>query len=146
MAGRKVYSFNSSEAAAISFLLAGIEAPADFTQAFAQTQTFSALTELLSALQANGGENYLKIHAAISEKRTSMLGSESEFRKAILTVLSGFLPDFLYFDEYSSLKGSIKVRELLAKPKDQLSEEEKTARALLTLAGTDDQYLLNPDY
>ena len=48
--------------------------------------------------------------------------------------------------QYSPLRGSIKVRELLSKPADGLTEEEKTARALLALAGSDDQYLLNADY
>jgi predicted ATPase len=145
-AGRVVWTFNSDEGHAISFILAGVDLPTDFKEEGTKAKTFEDLTRLVESLKANGGENYLKIHAAIVERRNAMLGSETEMRKAMVPLLKDFLPHFLYFDEYSSLRGTIKVRELLGKPIDQLTEEEKTARALLTLAGTDDQYLLNTDY
>jgi predicted ATPase len=144
--GVQFYAFNTDESSAISFLLSGIDTPSDFKDQAAKATAFEGLAQLLDGLKANGGENYLKVHAAILQKRDNMLGKETEIRKAIVPVLSAMLPKFLYFDEYSELRGSIKIRELLSKKPDALSEEEKTARALLTLAGTDDQYLLNADY
>jgi hypothetical protein len=56
------------------------------------------------------------------------------------------LPKFFYFDDYSQLPGSVKIRELLAKNKKDLTASELTARALLELGGADNEYLLNPDY
>ncbi len=144
--GDKVYSFETNEAPAVASILAGFDAPPDFVDEFARTKTFENLSKLLDALKANGGEKYLRIHAEISEKQKAMLGGATDLSKAILGVLTGLLPSFLYFDEYSPLRGSIRVRELLSKPVDGLTEEEKTARSLLSLAGTDDQYLLNADY
>jgi predicted ATP-dependent endonuclease of OLD family len=145
-AGKVVYVFDTDESHAVSFILAGIDLPPDFKDEGAKAKTFEDLNRLVEGLKANGGENYLRIHSSIVEKRDAMLGKETAMRQAMVPLLKEFLPHFLYFDEYSSLRGTIKVRELLTKSADHLSEEEKTARALLTLAGTDDQYLLNPDY
>jgi predicted ATP-dependent endonuclease of OLD family len=144
--GNKVYTFQTNEAKAVAFILDSVEPPPDFVEEFAKAKDFAGLTKLLEALNANGGEKYLRIHDSISEKHKAMFGKETDLRKSILGVLSEFVPSFLYFDEYSPLRGSIKVRELLSKAVDGLTEEEKTARALLALAGTDDQYLLNAEY
>lgn len=144
--GHMVYGFDTDESKAALFLLSGIDFPADFKDEAKSVKTFVGLDKLLEGLKANGGENYLKLHTQIIERRAKMLGSETDIRKALVPVLSGFLPHFLYFDEYSSLPGTIKIRELLAKKAETLTEDEKTARSLLTLAGSDDQYLLNAEY
>jgi len=46
----------------------------------------------------------------------------------VLGVLDELTPVFFYFDEYSSLPGTIRIREVLAKEKETLDEEETTAR------------------
>jgi ABC-type cobalamin/Fe3+-siderophores transport system ATPase subunit len=135
-----------NEESAVAFILDGIQIPADFQEGASEVKSFTELLKLLALLQANGGENDLKVHAAITEKRAKMLGQFSTVGEAMRDVLDSFIPSFLYFDEYSALAGTIKIKELLAKDPNTLNEEERTARALLTLAGTDDQYLLNADY
>ena len=144
--GKATYAFNSSEANAVAFILSGIHLPPDFQSAGSEVKTFTDLTRLLETLKADGGENCLKAYADLTTKQTKLLGTATELRAAILEALKSLVPRFLYFDEYSALAGTIRVRELLAKDIKTLTEEEKTARALLTLAGTDDQYLLNADY
>jgi hypothetical protein len=64
----------------------------------------------------------------------------------MLARINALLPKFFYFDEYSSLPGTIKIAELLQKKRHDLSEEETTARSPLDLAGAEKDYLLNVDY
>jgi len=56
------------------------------------------------------------------------------------------VPKFIYFDKYSSLPYRVKIRQLLETDKSTLKDDELTALALLTMAGAEDDYLLNPDY
>ena len=78
--------------------------------------------------------------------RDAVLDGQKTISDALWSVISPWIPKFFYFDEYSQLPGSVKIKELLAKKKDQLSQSELTARALLELGGAENDYLLNPEY
>lgn len=56
------------------------------------------------------------------------------------------VPKFIYFDKYSTLPYSIKIRDILKADPNNLKDDELTALALLRIAAADDDYLLNPDY
>lgn len=87
-----------------------------------------------------------KLASDLTEARTKALGERTSISHRLWDLLLPRLPRFFYFDDYSQLPASVKIRQLLAKEKKDLSPGELTARALLELGGADNEYLLNPDY
>jgi predicted ATP-dependent endonuclease of OLD family len=65
---------------------------------------------------------------------------------AVTAILQESVPKFIYFDKYSSLPYSIKIKEILNSNEEDLDDSDLTARSLLQMAAADDDYLLNPDY
>jgi predicted ATPase len=82
----------------------------------------------------------------LTDARTKALGERASIHERLWDLLLPRLPQFFYFDDYSQLPASVKIRQLLAKSKKDLNPGELTARALLELGGADNEYLLNPDY
>jgi predicted ATPase len=82
----------------------------------------------------------------LTTAQNAVFGENETLSGVLWEILHNFIPKFFYFDEYSQLPGSVKIRELLSKEKEALSPSELTARSLLELGGADSDYLLNPDY
>lgn len=82
----------------------------------------------------------------LRERLNTQLGEENELEDAIYNELKPFIPKFIYFDKYSTLPYSVNIKELLSANEANLSDDELTARSLLRMAATDDDYILNPDY
>src|SRR5690606_37712191 len=74
----------------------------------------------------------------------ALLGKGAAFDDVAWDVAEDHLPEFFYFADYSKLPYSVKIHDVLKN--DNLSDPEATARALLKLGGTEDEYMLNPDY
>jgi predicted ATPase len=144
--GSTDYTYEIDEAKAAAFLLTGIDMPADFKERARRIATLEEMDVLGKAMTANGGEACTSACAEIDDKKQEMLGEADDLREAVLSQIDELLPKFFYFDEYSYLPGTIKINELLKKKRDDLSEEEATARSLLDLAGAEKEYLLNTDY
>jgi hypothetical protein len=121
-------------------------------EGMAAPTNLSALTELIDHLGSvthndeakTAGDRQLGTRLAAA--RTTMLGNSKTISDVLWSIIKPHLPKFFYFDDYSQLPGSVKIRELLAKDKKELTPSELTARALLELGGADNDYLLNPDY
>jgi predicted ATP-dependent endonuclease of OLD family len=78
--------------------------------------------------------------------RIKKVYGENSLTNSIWLKLKPKIPKFIYFDKYSSLPYTVKIKELLQADKSTLKDDELTALALLTMAGAEDDYLLNPDY
>lgn len=74
----------------------------------------------------------------------TLLGKSETFGAAAWEIATTRLPSFFYFADYSKLPYSVKIARVLKE--GNLDESEATARALLSLGGTEDEYMLNPDY
>ncbi len=74
----------------------------------------------------------------------TLFGEGGEFGGATWRIAHARFPQFLYFADYSKLPYSVKIDRVLKE--NNLDESEATARALLSLGGTEDEYILNPDY
>lgn len=144
--GMAWYAHQPDERNAVRHILRDIRIPGDFTEAAAKASTFAELEQLIQSLTKEAGEHPKAASDAIIANRTKLLGRSPNLREAMLEVITELAPQFFYFDEYSSLPGTIKIRELLNKKKEDLSEGEATARSLLDLAGAEQEYLLNADY
>ena len=109
--------------------------------------TLAELDELIASLSAEGGYDEAAADAkALLDARKLMLGDRATISLAIVDALDAMTPKFFYFSEYSTLPGSVKIRELLSADPKSLSGNQTTALSLLRLAGADDDYLLQPDY
>ena len=82
----------------------------------------------------------------LAAARGRVVGDSSSIVTAIIGELDAITPKFFYFADYSSLPGTIRIRELLAAKRPELGDDQLTALSLLELAGADDDYLLEPDY
>jgi predicted ATPase len=144
--GKQWFTFETDERCAVKYILRAAKVPGDFGQSVTQAATLGEVDKLIQSLAGEGGEHAKAASEAITAAKAKLLGKTGDLRKAVLETLELLTPKFFYFDEYSALPGTIKIRELLNKKKEELKEDEATARSLLELAGAESEYLLNADY
>jgi len=82
----------------------------------------------------------------LQERLENTIGANDCLSSAIFNTIENKIPKFIYFDKYSGLPYTVKIKEILETSEDNLTDEQLTARALLRMAAADDDYLLNPDY
>lgn len=144
--GKRWFTFQTDERSAVRHVLRDVKVPADFAELAAKAASFADLEKLVEGLTQDAGEHAKAANNTITSAQKKLLGDASDLRSAVLEAIDQLIPKFFYFDEYSSLPGTIKIAELLSKERESLTEEETTARSLLELAGAESEYLLNPDY
>jgi predicted ATPase len=114
--------------------------------------SIDALNDLINTLGTSTHADEAKTAAdrnlatELTQARNESLEKRTSLNDRLWDLLLPRLPKFFYFDDYSQLPASVKIRQLLAKEKKDLNPGELTARALLELGGADNEYLLNPDY
>ncbi len=117
-----------------------------------EVATYAALKDF-ETLKAKLADDVAK-SAEIPEHLTILNNAEAAL-KTLLDVNFSFssttwsiaeprLPKFFYFADYSKLPYTVKIQDVLKK--EDLSDPEATALALLRLGGTEQEYMLNPDY
>lgn len=143
--GKRWCTCETDERNLVRHILRDIKIPPGFEETAQGAATLDDLEALVQTFNKEGGEQTKTASATITAAKAKAVG-KSDLRQAVVEAIDRLLPKFFYFDEYSSLPGTIKIRELLAKKKEELSEGETTARALLELAGAESSYLLNADY
>lgn len=113
---------------------------------YATVPTFEDLTSLLNQDSTEEKETPEKSNIFSNAQATlkTLFGKEETFRDAVWKIVYQRIPQFFYFSDYSKLPYSVKIDRVLEA--DDLDESEATARALLKLGGTEDEYMLNPDY
>lgn len=145
--GETHFEFRSDERRAVREVLAGIAIPPSVAERAAQITTFAALQDLVHQLRARTTDaETAQAATTIAACVNEVLGESPNFEAAVSDVLKARLPKFFYYSNYSSLPGTVKIRELLAAVPDTLPDDLLTARALLMMAGAEEAYLLNPDY
>jgi energy-coupling factor transporter ATP-binding protein EcfA2 len=134
------------EQQAVKNFVAQNPAPAAEQAAYTALGDFEALKAKLAADVEKSKEaaEDLKLFTNAQSALKALLGKEEDFDNAAWGVAEGRLPAFFYFADYSKLPYSVKIHDVLKN--DGLSDPEATARALLKLGGTEDEYMLNPDY
>ncbi|WPP51562.1 ATP-dependent nuclease [Catalinimonas niigatensis] len=74
------------------------------------------------------------------------IGDSKKLISACYKAIQKYIPKFIYFDKYSSLPYTVKIKEILQADDSTLDDNLLTAKSLLRMAAADDDYLLNPDY
>ncbi len=139
--GTLVLAFESDERKAIEHFLSQFELPKGTSKA---VHAFSDIETLATTLSQGEDANPQLATQLRSLLKETLKGKE--FSDAMSDALADLLPLFFYYDDYSALSGTVKIKEILEKKKDDLKNNERTARALLEMAGADKEYLLDPDY
>lgn len=144
--GKKWFTYQTDERSAARHVLRDVKVPADFAEMAAKASSLADIDRVAEALAKEAGEHAKAASEGIASAKSKLLGKATDLRSAVLQAIEQLTPKFFYFDEYSSLPGTIKISELLNKARENLTEGETTARSLLELAGAESEYLLNPDY
>lgn len=146
--GKLEYSFNLNHKSAIKQLLKNLT----FSK---ETRDEISKPEILHVQDLNKATSNLKFseenvkdkeNVAELQSRIKAIYGEKSLTNSIWLKINNKVPKFLYFDKYSSLPYTVKIKELLKADKSTLKDDQLTALALLNMAGADDDYLLNPDY
>ncbi|MCC6909251.1 MAG: AAA family ATPase [Phycisphaerales bacterium] len=114
--------------------------------AYAELQTFEELMRGLSEDVESHAEDEedLKLFTNAQSAVKTLLGEDKSFDDAVWSIAQARFPEFFYFADYSKLPYTVKIRHVLES--QDLNDAETTARALLRLGGTENDYMLNPDY
>ena len=91
------------------------------------------------------GDKELTVERAYSGHRRLLVGDD-EVEGELAAVLAARLPRLLYFDGYSVLPGRVSIPRLQATAEDALQPGERTALALLRLAGVAADEFIESDY
>jgi predicted ATP-dependent endonuclease of OLD family len=142
------FSIESSESKFVSHLIGGVNLPHGIKTKAGKIKTIEELENFIKELEKNereGSEEQKNVAKSLHDAKQKKLEGEN-LTMAIEKVLKKRLPRFLYFSNYSKLPYSVDIKKLLQAELAKLSEEELTARSLLTMAAAEDAYLINPDY
>jgi predicted ATPase len=91
------------------------------------------------------GAKELTVERTYSGRRRLLLAAE-EPPEEVAALLASRLPRFLYFDGYSMLPGRVSIPRLQATPEEELQPGERTALALLRLAGVAAEEFVETEY
>ncbi len=143
--GGRIYDFEHNEAKAVEHVVKQAKLTAAMRRDATTKKTFVALDGFTAKLAQKDDPTSKTAAAALKEARKKALGDVG-FTQSVLDALHRRLPQFFYFGDYSRLPGRIKIRELLQAKPENLQDDELTARSLLRLAASENDYLVNPDY
>jgi hypothetical protein len=139
------------EPKAVALVLSEADVPAEYRDRLESQTTFQGLETALKQLErpAAGEEaapaTATAAAASVREGVKEVVGKSPDFHAAVRNALWGRLPVFFYFGEYNFLDGRTDLQRVYG-PENQLTPGERTALALLRLAGADNLALLEEDY
>src|SRR5690606_25510524 len=135
-----------NEKQALKNFIAKNPLPAADQAAYAALADFKTLKAKLGAdvEKSTDAVEDLRLLSNAQSALKALLGDEDDFDVAAWKIAEDSLPEFFYFDDYSKLPYSVQIQDVLKN--DKLSDSDATARALLMLGGTEQEYILNPEY
>lgn len=142
------HHFEVDEAAAVRNLLVDFDLPKKVEAAVKNAATFVALNKALVSLEEENAEDQqiTTVCAGVKASVEKCLPENTTFTSKVWKLLFDRIPKFFFYSDYSRLPGRVRIRELLQADPETLDENDQTARSLLQLAGSDQDYLLDPDY
>jgi len=146
-AGNLSLFLSVNENTLVKHMLANFQFNQNISTELRKSKTIEELHEVIERLHKRVNiSDEVKSQLSIIQINIDELIGPDGLKNAIFTYLKDKMPQFFYFDKYSSLPYSVDITKLLRFNESQLNESEITARSLLRLAAADDEYLLNPDY
>jgi energy-coupling factor transporter ATP-binding protein EcfA2 len=136
---------SSDESVFVAHVINAAAAPKTVATGLKAVSTVADLRTHVKILKASEDEAKKAAATSLEGKLTAAVGT-TDLADTIGDVLEPRVPRFFYYSEYSNLPSRLKIRELLKADPKSLSDDHLTARSLLQMAATDDEYLLNADY
>jgi predicted ATP-dependent endonuclease of OLD family len=145
--GTLYYTLQIDNKAAIKNLLKDLSFSKDTRSEILKAETIEQLMATIETINLNDNENG-KEKDSLNDLSTKIkkLYADEDITSVVWEKIKPKLPKFIYFDKYSSLPYTVKIKELLKADPKNLGDDDLTALSLLRMAGTYDDYLLNPDY
>ncbi len=127
------WEFEMDEGAMVQHLLRSAELPPEITNHAGNARSTSELLNTLEALDVKP--------VAVGRLITSLYGKfrEKSAKQTVEELLHSMLPKFVYFDEYSTMRGRISIQDICrrAEAGEAIDESDRTFMSLLTLVGAD---------
>jgi predicted ATPase len=143
-AGNRVASFQFDEAVAITNVLTAAQISAELAEVLKQPVSIEELRDG-TAFPDDIDEALAREVEHVEQIVRRRLGDNS-FWQAVNAVLHARMPKFFYFGHYQILPGRVDVRELTSEDEAPAQSSLQTARALMRLAGADEQILLADEF
>jgi predicted ATP-dependent endonuclease of OLD family len=146
--GDLFYELEVDEQQYLKYVLQGLSFSQDTRSAISNCHNVEKLQEYLNNYSPpvepheKEATSIATLKAALKDK----IGGAESLIDAIYKLIEKYIPQFIYFDKYSSLPHSVKIKEVLQTPDENLDDNLLTAKTLLRMAAADDDYLLNPNY
>lgn len=142
------YGYAVEEAVSVSNSMSDLDLPKKVAETVSAAESFKGLQTAIDKLVAgnDGDEQVATACTAITAAVTKLIPTGKTFADRIRGILWTRVPRFFFYSDYSRLPGRVRIRELLAADPETLDENQQTALSLLQLAGTDQDYLLDPNY
>src|SRR5690554_814139 len=132
---------------AIKAILKDLSFSRDTRNEISKAEDIQDLIDTAKAIEPSEDENDKdKESLPILIERIEELYGDLNLNSAVWENIKNQVPKFIYFDKYSLLPYTVKIKELLKADPKNLGDDDLTALSLLRMAGADDDYLLNPDY
>lgn len=130
-ANHSMWSFDTNETVVVGHLLAKAALPAAVNAQAKDVKTVAALTALLGGLPDPSADTQAVL-------ATVQSWPAHGFRQQVGTILDHWAPRFLYFDDYSVMRGRVSVKHLKAKvAANDLDERDRNFLAFLAVGGAD---------
>jgi energy-coupling factor transporter ATP-binding protein EcfA2 len=140
-----VESLRWNEARLVAHLIARSGVAEDDAPELFKARSVADVDQAIAALRNSGQQATAN---AVDSAVKRMLGDKKDPSAAVWRVVARRIPRFFYFANYTALPERIPIRQLVRKAKSNapLNDSERASLALLRLAASDDEYLLNTDY
>ena len=128
-----IWDFEMDESAVVRHLLSSSELPPEITSHAGSAGSVREMLGMLEALDVKPvavGRLITQVYERFGEKSV---------REVVEEALFGMMPKFVYFDEYSTMRGRISIQDISrrAEAGEDLDESDRTFMSLISLVGAD---------
>ncbi len=140
------------EAKAVSWVVRNADIAEVVREGLEVQETFDALEDALEQIARTTTQGEAVSHenvtaaANIRSAVSDLMGDYSDLDEVIEAAIWERVPHFFYFGEYSFLAGRTDLKRVFVEAEENLEPGERTALALLRLAGADNMTLVEEDY
>ena len=136
----RMWDFEVDEAALVRHIVNEAGLPAEIEERTAASSTVEELLSLLKRLEIKPpvvGDLLIEVSSRFDMSLRDRIAKE---------YLERLLPTFVYFDDYSAMKGRISIPDLRrrSEDRDRLDDGDRTFMSLISLVGTDLDDLASP--
>lgn len=147
--GTLYHCMNLNESQYLKNLIQGLSFSKETRAEITNCSKISELRSFLENYDESDEETTEKESASIESLKKrfdKQMGKSETIISACYSLIQKNIPKFIYFDKYSTLPYTVKIKEVLEADDSTLDDNMLTAKSLLRMAAADDDYLLNPDY